>query len=631
VSAPKRKRKHRAPKKAKTRRDPEAAPSTPSDEPAPEPGNGVALPPRTLLPHHLKQLQNGSSISTKVIAQRGYWSATDAKELIKFGFAHYQRKVPALVVPVTGVNGEVVTWVLRPDSPRVSKGKLLKYETPKDSRVVIDVPKAILSDIGDPSVRLWITEGSKKADSAVSRGICCIALFGVWNWRGSNEDGGKTVLPDWESVALRERSVVIAFDSDVATNPNVQMALTRLRAFLKSRGARVKVCLLPPGPDGAKTGLDDFFVRGGTVDQLEALVVDDLPKESAALEQRGPYVLKEDGVYLEIVNDAGSVAVLKVTNFVPRITEEIRRDDGVEQTIHFRIEVEIAGQTRTLVVNAEDFREHVWIHGQVGADAIVEVGHSGQRISHMVQTLSRPKRRTVYAHTGWRLVGGKWHFLHVDGALGPLGPLGPLQGTGTDLPEALRNYSLPPAPTGDERTRCVRASLSFLDVAPIRVSAPLLLLAYRAVLGQAGISGFLLGFTGTRKSSTAAVLQQHFGPGFSLTTLPGSWTSTANALEESLFAAKDVLFVLTRRPTVSFATRPTGLVDSACVRTARCDLPVRRARSCWQPARFCRAATACSRASSSSNSAPATSTCSASPDCRNSAPMARWPRPCQRS
>ena len=49
--------------------------------------------------------------------------------------------------------------------------------------------------------------------TAVSQGLCCIALLGVWNWRGTDEHGGKAALPDWDSIALNDRPGYIVFDS----------------------------------------------------------------------------------------------------------------------------------------------------------------------------------------------------------------------------------------------------------------------------------------------------------------------------------------------------------------------------------------------------------------------------------
>jgi len=37
---------------------------------------------------------------------------------------------------------------------------------------------------------LFITEGIPKGDAAVTIGLCCIALLGVWNFRGTNDAGG---------------------------------------------------------------------------------------------------------------------------------------------------------------------------------------------------------------------------------------------------------------------------------------------------------------------------------------------------------------------------------------------------------------------------------------------------------
>src|SRR5690606_359356 len=108
--------------------------------------------------------------------------------------------------------------------PRVIDGKLLKYETPSKSRMVLDVPPVVLPNLRDPSIPLFITEGARKADAGASAGLCSIALLGVWNWRGTNEQGGKMALADWESIALNGREVYIVFDSDVMTKPPVNLA-----------------------------------------------------------------------------------------------------------------------------------------------------------------------------------------------------------------------------------------------------------------------------------------------------------------------------------------------------------------------------------------------------------------------
>src|SRR5204863_5893664 len=109
-----------------------------------------------------------------------------------------------------------------------------------------------------------------KGDALVSRGECAVALLGVWNWRGTNSEGGKTALADFESVALNGREVYLAFDSDVSVKQEVHKALERLKALLEQRDARVRVVYLDD-IDGEKVGIDDYLAAGGDLDELRAV------------------------------------------------------------------------------------------------------------------------------------------------------------------------------------------------------------------------------------------------------------------------------------------------------------------------------------------------------------------------
>jgi hypothetical protein len=229
--------------------------------------SGYAL---SILPQHQKLLAE-SAIDPEVARERGYVSADTKRQLESAGFKDYQaRKVPALLIPVHDVTGAVALSQCRPDRPRVAQksAKPIKYETPANARMVIDVPVRVRAKLGDPAEPLWITEGARKADAAVSAGLCCIALLGVWNWRGRNAVDATTALGDWESIALTDRRVYVAFDSDVMTKQGVQFALKRFGAFLVSRGADVRFVYLPEGTGSAKTGLDDYLAAGGGIDEL---------------------------------------------------------------------------------------------------------------------------------------------------------------------------------------------------------------------------------------------------------------------------------------------------------------------------------------------------------------------------
>lgn len=190
----------------------------------------------TLSEAHLSMLQ-ASAIGEAVIAARGYQTVTTRADLGRLGFSEPQRRVPSLVIPLYGVDGQIVGYQSRPDAPRVRDGRIAKYETPGGWKMRLDVHLSVRHLLADPRVPLFVTEGIKKGDALASRGCCAVALLGVWNWRGTNEFGGKTVLADWDSIALNDRRVFIVFDSDVMTNPAVHAALSRLGAFLKNRGA----------------------------------------------------------------------------------------------------------------------------------------------------------------------------------------------------------------------------------------------------------------------------------------------------------------------------------------------------------------------------------------------------------
>jgi hypothetical protein len=82
------------------------------------------------------------------------------------------------------------------------------------------------------------------------------------------------------------------------------------------------------------------------------------------------------------------------------------------------------------------------------------------------------------------------------------------------------------------------------ELAPDRISFPLLAAVYRAPLGKVDFSLFLTGQTGTFKTALAALCQQHFGAAMEASHLPANFSSTANALEGLAFSAKDALLVV---------------------------------------------------------------------------------------
>jgi hypothetical protein len=226
---------------------------------------------------HRAQLENESKISSDAIEARGYFTADDANLLKLHGYAKAQALIPALVIPLWDFRGNRAGVAIRHTVARhdSATGKKIKYDLPKGAAPTLDVSPLTRDLIADVTKPLLITEGAKKADSAASRGLCAINLNGVWGFKSKD-----AALPDWQEIPLRGRVVFIAYDSDINEKWGVEAATRRLHALLVSLGAVVKVIYLPDGPkDGrtgkaAKTGLDDYFAQGGTVEQLFMLARD---------------------------------------------------------------------------------------------------------------------------------------------------------------------------------------------------------------------------------------------------------------------------------------------------------------------------------------------------------------------
>jgi hypothetical protein len=218
-----------------------------------------------LRPHHARELYDGSGIDPAIVAGRGCRSIR-AAETACLGFAPSQQR-DGLLLPRWNLAGVQDSCLLKPDVPRLdAKGKPIKYEAPAGSRPHFDMHPNARHLLQDAATTLYFTEGVKKFDAAWTHGLACISITSVWMFLN-----GRLVVPDLDEIPLLDRRVRVVFDSDVMRKPSVAEALLRFCAALERRGAKVEVIYLPEGESGAKVGLDDWFVAGGTVAELEAL------------------------------------------------------------------------------------------------------------------------------------------------------------------------------------------------------------------------------------------------------------------------------------------------------------------------------------------------------------------------
>jgi hypothetical protein len=215
--------------------------------------------PHTNTPKLLEKHRAQQAATDDVIAERGTYSARGKD--VPQGDGWLPKK-PGIMFPVHTLDGEIFHR-LRSDNP----GRYAKYMQPKGMPNRLDVHPRQHERIREHGGMRFITEGEKKVDAGVSRSLLMVGLSGVWN--GQKD---KALISDWELLPLEGEKYCITFDSDIADNPNVQMAADRQAHLLQERGAEVFMTLLPPSADGAKQGLDDFFANGGTVKELKLLI-----------------------------------------------------------------------------------------------------------------------------------------------------------------------------------------------------------------------------------------------------------------------------------------------------------------------------------------------------------------------
>jgi hypothetical protein len=175
-----------------------------------------------LFDQHRRELEIDSAIHPDVIAERGYESIhrptnVDQRQRNRLN----SLRIPTwatgadsyfagILIPMYGPTGQRASYQWKPRRPVPKRdGKKMKYASPKGQTNRLDVHPRNRSKIADPTVELWITEGIKKADSLTSRGLCVIALTGVFNWRS-----GLGTRGDWEDVPLKGRVATICFDAD---------------------------------------------------------------------------------------------------------------------------------------------------------------------------------------------------------------------------------------------------------------------------------------------------------------------------------------------------------------------------------------------------------------------------------
>jgi hypothetical protein len=238
-----------------------------------------------------------------------------------------------------------------------------------------------------------------------------------------------------------------------------------------------------------------------------------------------------------------------MANFVATITQETRYTDGMNAKTMLTIAGQIANpdpdkadepiDLEPVEVSTDDFPGFAWVVPNWGTRCVIRPG-SGMKddLRAMIQLHSSPALKTVFKATGWQMVGNRRMFVHNGGAIGKAGNDPAIT---VRLPHELSRYNLAAAA---EPKAAVGASLALLDLARHDLTWPLLLCTLAPLYGDCDFATHVTGRTGSFKSELLSLFQSHYGPEMDARHLPGSWSSTPNAIEALAFYAKNCPFVL---------------------------------------------------------------------------------------
>ena len=253
------------------------------------------------------------------------------------------------------------------------------------------------------------------------------------------------------------------------------------------------------------------------------------------------YRIKGNRLYETVAGKNGTLERL-LCNFVSWITAEITLDDGAETTTWIRLRgIHESGRTLPEIeIPAADLAGFNWLAQRWGMDCILEVGKTVKDcVRHAIQTTAAgAEKKTVYAVTGWKNINGKWMYLMP----------GDVEIT-VNLPDKMSGYGM--ARKCDPLDIQTAASLLWQSVAPEEIMLPLLSVTFLSPLNHflkaAGCESkfvlFLVGKTGSRKSTLAALMLSFFGK-FTASELPLSFRDTSNSILHNAFSLKDVLTVI---------------------------------------------------------------------------------------
>lgn len=238
-----------------------------------------------------------------------------------------------------------------------------------------------------------------------------------------------------------------------------------------------------------------------------------------------------------------------LANFVARIVTETRIVDGINTETYLTLSGWAANpdskvrpiQLPEVEIPASQYAGMTWVMGLWGVAAIIQPGQGVKDdLRVCIQQMSKPNKKTIYKSMGWTDVNGAKTYLHAGGAITTKGN----DSTVTiRLPQELQNYNLASKESYDESDAFTN-SLNLTQIGPKHLLWSLWTGTFAPLFGPVDFAIHVTGRSGTFKSEIISLFQSHYGEKMDARHLPGSWSSTPNALEAQAYYAQNAPFAI---------------------------------------------------------------------------------------
>lgn len=410
-----------------------------------------------------------------------------------------------------------------------------------------DVKKAIAD--GSP---VYVVEGEKDADNMAKLGYTATTnAMGAEKWRKAHSEhlrgADVYIIPDNDEPGQRHAEKVGAMLLGTAKSVRV-LNIASACAELPKKGDVTDLFRLM----GKTNGIAAIKQLSESTEPLEPNNAEAVAAEIAAAGEKYSAVsgyCVDNGRICQQTQDGAK----PLTNFVALPRYVVSRDDGVNVTKEMIIDGwSMAGHRLPRVqIKANQYQGMAWVTECWDFAASLMPGNTvKEKVRYVIAEVGRMtvENRTVYNHTGWRKIANKWVYLHQGGAIGA-------NDVSVDLGASLSQYRLDGAgAAGWEELSYKEAGADVLRLNEImepHVSIPLLGTVYlapmREFLAATGVAPayalFLMGGTGTRKSTATALALSHYG-NFTSKSLPASFNDTSNFIRKKAFLLKDMVIAV---------------------------------------------------------------------------------------